>query len=63
MTKTPAKFAALALSALMTLAIVAGANGLATSRYAAADALAMAPYGQTHVAVQHVTVVGHRATA
>jgi hypothetical protein len=29
----------------------------------AADSLAMAPYGQTHVAVQHVTVVGHRANA
>lgn len=55
--------AALALSALTTLAIVAGMNGLATSQYAAADALAMAPYGQAHVALQHVTVVGHRANA
>ena len=55
--------AALALSALTTLALVAGMNGLATKEYAAADSLAMAPYGQTHVAVQHVTVVGHRATA
>jgi len=63
MTKTTAQIAALALSALMTLATVAGVNGIAASRYAAADALAMAPYGQTHVAVQHVTVVGHRATA
>jgi len=63
MTKTTAQFAALALSALMTLAVVASVNGLATHQYAAADALAMAPYGQTHVAVQHVTVVGHRATA
>ncbi len=63
MTKTTAQFAALALSALMSLAIVAGMNGLATSQYAAADALAMAPYGQAHVAVQHVTVVGRRATA
>ena len=60
MTKTTAQFAALALSALMSLGIVAGVNGLATSQYAAADALAMAPYGQTHVAVQHVTVVGRR---
>ena len=25
--------------------------------------LAMAPYGQTHVAMQHVTVVGRRANA
>jgi len=63
MTKTTAQVAALALSALMTLAIVAGMNGLATKQYAAADSLAMAQYGQTHVAVQHVVVIGHRATA
>jgi ABC-type amino acid transport system permease subunit len=63
MTKTTAQVAALALSALMTLAIVAGMNGLATKQYAAADSLAMAQYGQMHVAVQHVVVVGHRATA
>ena len=55
--------AALVLSAVTTLALVAGMNGLATTQYAAADTLAMAPYGQTHVAVQHVTVVGHRANA
>jgi len=63
MTKTTAQFAAFALSALMTVATVAGMNGIATKQYAAADSLAMAPYGQTHVAVQHVTVIGHRATA
>jgi hypothetical protein len=63
MTKTTTQVAALALSALMTLAIVAGMNGLATKQYAAADSLAMAAYGQTHVAVQHVVVVGHRANA
>ena len=63
MTKTTTQAAALALSALMTLAVVAGMNGIATKQYAAADALAMAPYGQTHVAVQHVTIVGRRATA
>ena len=63
MTKTSIHAAALALSVLMTLATVAGMNGIATKQYAAADSLAMAPYGQTHVAVQHVTVVGHRATA
>ena len=61
MIKTTAQFAALALSALMTLGIVAGVNGLATKQYAAADALAMAPYGQAHVAMQHVTVIGRRA--
>ena len=63
MTKTTTQAAALALSALMTLAIVAGMNGIATKQYAAADTLAMAPYGQTHVAMQHVTVVGRRADA
>ena len=63
MTKTTAQIAALALSALVTLGIVAGMNGIATKEYAAADALAMAPYGQTHVAIQHVTVIGHRANA
>ena len=63
MTKTTTQFAALALSALMTVATVAGMNGLATRQYAVADTLAMAQYGQTHVAVQHVTIVGHRANA
>jgi hypothetical protein len=63
MTRTTTQAAALALSVLMTLATVAGMNGIATRQYAAADSLAMAPYGQTHVAVQHVTVIGHRANA
>ena len=64
MTKTTAQIAAFALSALVTLGIVAGMNGIATKEYAAADALAMAPYGQTHVAaLQRVTIVGHRANA
>jgi hypothetical protein len=63
MTKTSTQAAALALSVLMTLATVAGMNGIATRQYAAADSLAMAPYGQAHVAIQHVTVVGHRANA
>jgi ABC-type amino acid transport system permease subunit len=63
MTKTTARAAAFAFSALMTLATVAGMNSIATKQYAAADSLAMAPYGQSHVAVQHVTVVGHRANA
>ncbi len=63
MTKTTTQFAAFALSALMTVATVAGMNGIATKQYAVADTLAMAPYGQTHVAIQHVTVIGHRANA
>jgi hypothetical protein len=61
MTKSTTQVAALALSALMTLATVVGMNGLATKQYAAADSLAMAQYGQTHVAMQHVTVIGRRA--
>jgi len=63
MTKTSTRIAAFALSALMTLAIVVSVNGIANTEYAAADALAMAPYGQTHVAIQRVTVLGHRANA
>ncbi len=63
MTKTTPQAAALVLSALMTLGVVAGMNGIATKQYAAADSLAMAQYGQTHVAMQHVVVVGHRAVA
>jgi hypothetical protein len=63
MSKTTHQAAALALSALVTLGVFAGMNGLATTQYAAADSLAMAPYGQTHVAVQHVTIVGRRANA
>jgi ABC-type amino acid transport system permease subunit len=58
MTQTTTRFAALALSALMTLATVAGMNRIATTQYAAADSLAL-----TQVAVQHVTIVGHRADA
>ena len=63
MTKTTTQAAAIVLSALMSLAVVAGMNGLATTQYARADGLEMARYGQAHVAVQHVTVVGHRAVA
>ena len=61
MTRTTAQIAAFALSALMTFGVFAGMNGLATTQYAAADSLAMASYGQQHVAMQHVTIVGHRA--
>jgi hypothetical protein len=60
MSKTSIQVAAAVLSAVMSLAVVAGMNGLATAQYAQADSLAMAPYGLTHVAVQHVTVVGRR---
>jgi hypothetical protein len=63
MTKTTAQFAAVALAAIVSFGIIAGMNSVATAQYAKADSLAMAPYGQTHVAVQHVTIVGRRATA
>ena len=63
MTKTTVQAAAVVLSAFMSLAVVAGVNSLATAQYAKSDSLEMARYGQSHVAVQHVTVVGHRATA
>ena len=61
MTKTTPQAAALAFSLLMTLGTVASMNGIATTQYAKADSLAMAPYGQAHVAMQHVTVIGRRA--
>ncbi len=63
MTKTPARIAAFALSILMTLAVVAGMNGIAASQYAAAGTLATAADGQSHVALQRVVIVGHRANA
>ena len=63
MNTTSTQAAALALAALTTLATVAGMNALASRQYAKADSLAMAPYGQSHVAIQHVTIVGHRANA
>ena len=63
MTKTTTQIAALALSALMTLGVVGGVAGIANAQYAKADSLAMAPYGQAHVALQRVTVIAHRANA
>ena len=63
MTKTTTQFAALALSALVTAGVVAGMNRIATSQYAAADALAFAVEGRTNVAIQQVVVIGHRANA
>ncbi len=63
MTKTIPQAAAVVLSVLVSLATVAGMDGIAARQYAKADGLAMASYGQTHVAIQHVTIVGHRANA
>jgi len=61
MTKTTAQFAALALSAFMTLGVVAGMNGIATKEYVAADRIVLAQDGVAQVALQQVIVVGHRA--
>ena len=61
MTKTPARITAFALSTLMTLAVVAGMNGIAARQYASADALVTASAGQDQVALQRVVIVGHRA--
>ncbi len=60
MTTATVRAAAIALSALVSVGTVAAANGLATQQYAAADTQAMAQYGQRHVAIQHVVVVGRR---
>jgi len=62
MTKTTAQAAALALSALVTLGIVAGANGLATKQYAAAERVAQVAADATQVAaLQRVVVTARRA--
>jgi ABC-type amino acid transport system permease subunit len=61
MTKTSTQAAALVLSALMTLATVAGMNGIATKQYAAAESLALAQSGQTQVVLDNATVAARRA--
>jgi len=62
MTKTTARFAAFALSVLMTVGTVAGMNGLATKQYAAAERVAQVAADATQVAaLQRVVVVAHRA--
>jgi hypothetical protein len=62
MTKTTAQFAAFAFSALMTLGVVAGMNGLATRQYSAAERMAQQAADATQVAaLQRVVVVAHRA--
>jgi hypothetical protein len=62
MTQSTAQAAAFALSALVTLGIVAGMNGVATKQYAAAERMAQVAADATQVAaLQRVVVVGHRA--
>ena len=59
---TTARFAALALSALMTFGTVASMNGLATKQYSAAEHMAQQAADATQVAaLQRVVVVAHRA--
>ena len=61
MTKTASQITALALSALVTLATVAGVDRLALHQYVAADALVAAQsMSMQTLAVQNVVVVGHR---
>jgi|GEM_PF-405473 len=64
MTTTTARFAAFALSALMTFGVVAGMNGIAHKQYAASERMAQVAADATQVAaVQRVVVVAHRANA
>ena len=64
MTKTITQAAAIVLSALMTLAVVAGMNGIATKQYAAAERVAQVAADATQVAaVQRVVVVARRTNA
>ena len=71
MTNTLTQAAALALSVLVTFGIVAGANGLASRQYAAAERVALAssdPAVQRvvivgHLQAQRVVIIGHRANA
>ena len=62
MTKTTATAAALVLSVLMTVATLAGMNGIATKQYATAERVAQVAVDATQVAaLQRVVVVAHRA--
>ena len=62
MTKTTVQAAALALAALVTFGTVAGANGLATKQYVAAEHVAQVAADATQVAaVQRVVVTARRA--
>jgi len=63
MTKTLVQTVAFALSALTTLGTVAAANGIATKQFVAATHEAEAADGTTHLALQRVVIVAHRAKA
>jgi len=62
MTKT-IQAVAFALSVLVTFGTVAGANGLASKQYAAAERVAASDAAVGRMDAQRVIVVGHRATA
>ena len=62
MTKTTAQAAAAVLSVLMTLAVVAGMNGIATKQYATAERVTQVAADATQVAaVQRVVVTARRS--
>jgi hypothetical protein len=61
MTKTLVQTVAFLLAALTTLGTVAAANGIATKQYAAATRVAEAADGTTHLPMQRVVIVAHRA--
>jgi len=63
MTKTTAQAAAAVLSVLMTLAVVAGMNGIATKQYATAERVAQVAADATQVAAVQRVVVTARRTA
>ncbi len=63
MTKTTAQAAATVLSALMTLAVVAGMNGIATRQYTSAERVAQVAADATQVAAVQRVVVTARRTA
>ncbi len=63
MTKTLVQATAFVLAALVTGATVAASNGIAAGRYVAAERVAQSSSDLTHLALQRVVVVGHRAKA
>jgi len=71
MTTTRTQAVALALSVLVTFGTVAGANGLASRQYAAAERVVVASADAAvqrvvivgHAQAQRVVIVGHRANA
>ena len=63
MTKTATQAAALVLSVLMSVATLAGMNGIATKQYSAAERVAQVAANATQVAAVQRVVVTARRTA